>query len=174
MFMHAFDTCLILFFNSIFSSILSTCLTNFFLFLDKSVVDPGDLSDCRFFWQKREKKRLYERLCRFYSRFFRETTEKATIVWCELFDYQDFNDCKSDVSIYGRCNDRFYSRLHSRFYRRFKSATIRRCIIQSFVQSFRRNDYTGCGLTISTFWYGRIGRAETRIMASVECFQLQN
>ena len=33
------------------------------------------------------KKRLYERLCRFYSRFFRETTEEATVVWCELFDY---------------------------------------------------------------------------------------
>ena len=30
--------------------------------------------------------------------------------------------------------------------------------------------YTGCGLTISTFWDGRIGRAETRIMASVEYF----
>ena len=49
--------------------------------------------------------------------FFRETTEKATVVWCELFDYYYFNDYKSNVSIYGRFNDRFYSRvLYSRLY----------------------------------------------------------
>ena len=30
--------------------------------------------------------------------------------------------------------------------------------------------YTGCGLTISTFWYGRIDRVETRTMANVEYF----
>ena len=32
------------------------------------------------------KKRLYERLfCRFYSRFFHEATEKATVVWWGSF-----------------------------------------------------------------------------------------
>ena len=52
--------------------------------------------------------------------FFRETTEKAAVIWCELFHYYNFNDYESDLSIYGRLNDRFYSRvLYGRFYSRF-------------------------------------------------------